>query len=159
MDSQGGMGKFNLLISDKEADIEDFNYLNVTFKEARVFGENNDSFKTLEINSTVDLTHVVGEKAVSVIEVEMEEGNYSKLELHVLETKAQLKNGNSASVKIPSEKLMLTKGFRIKAGEETKFVFDIQVVKKGQKDDYNLRPVISKSGVVGKDIDEIEELD
>lgn len=179
-------GTFVLLISDAEANIEDFESVNVTFSTARIFpvdsvdtndsgvgddnsgengsGEENggNGFETIDLNGvTVDLTQVIGEKAISVLEVELETGTYSKVELTVESVEATLLDGNAADVKIPSENLKIVKQFTIDEGEETKFVFDIQVVKKGSTDEYNLLPVISKSGVVGEDLpeDEVEVID
>lgn len=62
-------------------------------------------------------------------------------------------DGESVDVRVPSGKLMITKPFEIMANRTTKFVFDIHVVKTGAGF-YNLRPVISGSGVAGKDVAE-----
>ena len=69
-------------------------------------------------------------------------------------------DGEQADVKLPSEKLQLTKPFTVEADSSVSFVFDISVVKKG-KGGYNLLPVVSESGVNGKDVDveEVEEED
>jgi hypothetical protein len=152
-------GDFILLVSDKEADIADFDSLIVSFSKARVFESEDDTgFEDFSMDASVDLTQVVGEKAISVLEVSLEEGRYTKVELHVSEVNGTV-NGNSADVKVPSDKLRIVRPFEIKAGETTKFVFDIHVVKNGQKDEYNLLPVIGKSGVVGKDVpdDDVNE--
>lgn len=144
-------GNFELYVSDQPADISDFEYLNVTIGEARIFSENfsdsNDSsFRTFDVNRTVDLTQVVGDKREKILEDELEPGTYQKVELHTADILGVAEN-RSVDVKVPSEKLMITKEFEVVVNETTEFVFDINVVRKGQGG-YNLLPVISESGVV-----------
>ncbi len=115
-------------------------------------GDDNNGFVVRDLDgATVDLTEVVGDKAIGVLDGELEAGRYSKIELY-----AESVDGASVDVKIPSEKLQLTKPFEVVAGESVDFVFDINVVKKGNGG-YNLLPVISESGVAGKDV-EVEEV-
>lgn len=152
-----GTGQFNLLVSDAEADIGNFNYLNVSFGSARIFKtDSNTGFEEFEFEKTVDLTKIVGEKAVSVLEIELPEGTYTKIELDAVGIEAMLLDGNLADIKIPSGTLRIVKPFAIDANKETTFVFDIGVAKKGQGNEYNLLPVVGKSGVIGKDLDEDE---
>lgn len=97
---------------------------------------------------TVDLTEVVGEKAARVLNVELQAGMYSKIELYVTEVIGTV-GGDAVAVTVPSEKLQIAKRFTVAADESTSFVFDIGVVKKGPNG-YNLLPVIAKSGVAGR---------
>ncbi|QLD90722.1 DUF4382 domain-containing protein [Natronomonas salina] len=114
-------------------------------------------FYVLDLDDpTVDLTKVVGDKAVAVFDGELSEGSYQKLELNVADVEG-IVDGEAVEVKVPSEKLQLTKSFEVRAGEELDFVFDINVVKRGNQASYNLKPVISQSGVRGKDV-EVEEV-
>ncbi|MFC7216332.1 DUF4382 domain-containing protein [Saliphagus sp. GCM10025334] len=106
---------------------------------------------------TVDLTNLVGERAVSVFEGELSPGIYRKIELHVSAVEG-IVDGEQANVKLPSEKLQITHSFEIGADDPVDFVFDVNVVKRGQGSDYNLKPVISESGVAGKDV-EVEEVE
>jgi hypothetical protein len=106
--------------------------------------------------ATVDLTQVVGDAAIGVFEGELEVGSYAKIELHV-EAVDGVVDGESVAVKIPSEKLQLTRPFEITAEEPVEFVFDINVVKRGPTNGYILTPVISESGVAGRDV-EYEEV-
>ncbi|MFC7018621.1 MULTISPECIES: DUF4382 domain-containing protein [Haloarcula] len=204
-ESDGGAaastGTFRLLISDRPADIGDFDSLDVTFDSARVFrvqsdeddevdsattateapeteapeteteetttetatteteGESADEagFQTFDLDSpTVDLTEVVGAKAIGVLDGELETGRYAKVELSVAAVEGVV-DGETVPVKVPSEKLQITKPFEVTAEAPVEFVFDINVVKKGPNG-YNLLPVISESGVAGKDV-EIEEVE
>ncbi len=158
-----GKGIFTLLLSDAEADITDFESVNVSFDHARIFQvDSNTGFTEIDLNgASVDLTTVVGELAVPLVQMELDAGTYSKIELYVLDVEAILLDGNTAEVTVPSGKLRIIKPFTIDANTETKFVFDIQIVKKGQTNEYNLFPVVAKSGVVGKDLDEdeVEEIE
>lgn len=145
-------GNFELYISDQPADISDFEYLNVTIGEARIFSENfsnesgDEDFRRFDVNRTVDLTQVVGDRREKVLDDELEPGTYQKVELHTADILGVVEN-RSVDVKVPSEKLMITKEFEVVVNETTEFVFDINVVRKGQNG-YNLLPVISESGVV-----------
>jgi len=149
----GKEDNFDLLVSDLPADIGDFDSLVVEFSEARIFKGGKPVEESIE-GESADLTELVGEKAVSILSTYLEPGRYNKIELHVSSVEG-IVNGTSVDVDVPSNKLMITKNFDVVEGEETKFVFDINVVKKGQGG-YNLLPQISESGVVGKDLDEDE---
>ncbi|MBV0902427.1 DUF4382 domain-containing protein [Haloarcula salina] len=100
--------------------------------------------------ATVDLTEVVGEKAIGVLDGELSAGRYSKIELYAASVEG-IVDGEAVDVKLPSGKLQLTKPFEVVADESVSFVFDINVVKKGNGG-YNLLPVISESGVAGEDV-------
>jgi hypothetical protein len=120
-------------------------------------GEGERGFYTLDLDDvTVDLTQVVGAKAMPVFDGELEPGTYQKVELNVASTEG-IVDGEPAAVKVPSEKLQITKPFEVRAGESVGFVFDINVVKRGQKNSYILKPVISQSGLAGEDVD-VEEV-
>ena len=149
---------FRILVSDAPADIGDFEYLIVHFSSTRIFS--NGGFEERDLNASADLTQLVGGNSTEVLATELEPGTYNKIELYVGSVDAKASN-NSADVTVPSGKLQIVSGFEIVEGEVTTFVFDINVVRKGHTNEYNLLPVISKSGVVGKDLDEddIEEVE
>jgi len=151
--------------TESEANETDTERAAETTTEASDGTEENDDeaddgrgFFVLELDGvTVDLTQVVGEKAMGVFEDDLPTGQYSKIELHAADIEG-IVDGEPASVKIPSGKLQIVKPFEVAAGETVEFVFDINVVKKGQSRDYNLLPVISESGVAGRDVS-VEEVD
>ncbi|WP_281241043.1 DUF4382 domain-containing protein [Haloplanus vescus] len=180
----GALGAFRLLISDQPAAIEDFESLDVTLSSARVFraeegeevtsaavtgtastvteesDDEDDSRGVVEFDLddvTVDLTQVVGDRAVSVLEGELEAGRYSGIELRVASAEGVV-DGESVDVMVPSDRLRIVRPFEVAADTELEFVFDINVVRKGQSGEYNLLPVIGKSGVAGEDVD-VEEVD
>lgn len=146
------LGTFRLLISDTKADIEDFDSLIVTLSKTRIF-KVDEGFEEFTLNKSIDLTQLVGENAISVLEVNLTAGNYTKIELYAGSV-VGIVNGRGVDVKIPSEKLQITQNFVITPDTITTFVFDINVVKKGITEGYNLLPVIAKSGV---DVEVIEK--
>lgn len=107
--------------------------------------------------ASVDLTQVVGDRAMPVLDETLAPGRYTKIELHASDVTG-IVDGEEANVHIPSGKLMLTQPFEVAAGETVSFVFDINVVQRGQGNDYNLLPVIGESGVAGEDVD-VEEVE
>jgi len=222
-------GTFRLLISDAPADIDDFDQLNVTLDEARLFeaseegdeeesddeeddaeeddGENDGSdqdgnetetddtengtaeeeddadedpddggddesdeddegeddeddrgFTVVALDgATVDLTQVIEDDAIAVFDGEIPAGSYQKIELSVTAVEG-IVDGEEVDVKLPSEKLQITNGFEVTPDESVSFVFDINVVKRGPNNGYILKPVISGSGVAGRDV-EVNEID
>lgn len=106
--------------------------------------------------ATVDLTQVIEEDAIAVFDGEIPAGSYEKIELSVSDVEG-IVDGEQVDVKLPSEKLQITNGFEVTPDEAVSFVFDINVVKRGPNG-YILRPVISGSGVAGRDV-EVNEID
>ncbi|MEF8821413.1 MAG: DUF4382 domain-containing protein, partial [Halovenus sp.] len=96
-------------------------------------GAGRGGFYTLDLDgATVDLTQVVDDRAISVFDGELSEGRYTKIELYVADIEGVV-DGEVAEVKVPSGKLQITQSFDVVAGEAVEFVFDINVVKRGQK--------------------------
>jgi hypothetical protein len=178
--SDSGTGEFRLLVSDQPTAIDAFDSLTVTLSSARVFRADpdeelttgvvngtvtdtadeteGDGFVEFDIDSeVVDLTQVKGDRAVSVVEGELEAGRYSGIELHVADAEGVI-DGEDVGVMVPSGRLRIIKPFEISADAELSFVFDINVVQKGPMGEYNLLPVIGKSGVAGDDV-EVEEVE
>ncbi|WP_311171910.1 DUF4382 domain-containing protein [Halobellus ordinarius] len=104
---------------------------------------------------TVDLTEVLGTRAVAVLEGELDEGRYAGIELRVAAAEGVV-DGDTVDVMVPSDRLRIIKPFEIAADAELSFVFDINVVQKGPNGGYNLLPVIGKSGVAGTDVEVAE---
>lgn len=157
-----GEGTMSLYVSDSPADIGDFDLLNVSFYKVRIFKEENETdskWTERSINETVDLTTLIGPNSTRIVNITLTAGNYSKIELYVNHTLG-IVNGNETAVFVPSGKLMMTRNFTLSANDTIRYVFDINVIKRGIQDEYNLLPVISKSGVVGQHLgeDEFEEV-
>lgn len=160
-ETTGPQGEFELLVSDAPAAIGDFDSLDVTFSEARVFRDaagnktdNETEVQQLPLDRTVDLTRVVGVRAVSLLNTTLPAGNYTKIELVASDIDSVV-DGSQVEVMIPPGKLMLTKPFTIGPNSTTRFVFDIQVVLRGSPQNnqgYLLQPVISQSGIANEDV-------
>ncbi|TKX48226.1 DUF4382 domain-containing protein [Halorubrum sp. SD690R] len=115
-------------------------------------------FRVVDLDgATVDLTQVIDEDAIAVFDGELPAGDYEKIELAVSAIEGTV-DGGEVDVKLPSEKLQITNGFEVTADEPVSFVFDINVVKRGKNNGYILKPVISGSGVAGRDV-EVNEID
>ncbi|OYR79893.1 hypothetical protein DJ72_13305 [Halorubrum distributum] len=120
--------------------------------------EEDRGFTVVELDgATVDLTQVVEDDAIAVFDGEIPAGSYEKIELEVSAVEG-IVDGSEVDVKLPSEKLQITNGFEVTPDEEVSFVFDINVVKRGKNNGYILKPVISGSGVAGRDVD-VNEID
>lgn len=120
--------------------------------------EEERGFTVVELDAaTVDLTRVIEDDAIAVFDGEIPAGSYEKIELEVSATEG-IVDGDEVEVKLPSEKLQITNAFEVTPDEELSFVFDINVVKRGPNNGYILQPVISGSGVAGRDV-EVNEID
>lgn len=120
--------------------------------------EEERGFSVIDLEgATVDLTQVIEDDAMAVFDGELPAGSYEKIELYVSAIEG-IVEGESVAVKLPSEKLQITNGFEVSPDESVSFVFDINVVKRGRNNGYILKPVISGSGVAGRDV-EVNELD
>lgn len=148
-DSESSAENFKLYISDQPVDIETFDYVNVTVSEAEAV-LNNES-QNFTVNSTVDLTQVVGDKREEVFSGNLPEGNYSGMAVEVENVEAS-NQGENVTVNIPSEKLRINSEFTVSDQETTEFVFDIHLVRRGQSGEYNLRPTVSESGPVDRNL-------
>ncbi|WP_430504521.1 DUF4382 domain-containing protein [Haloparvum sp. PAK95] len=157
-------GTVNFYISDEENAIDDFQHLNVTITKVGFEKASSDGggWEEYDVdNRTADLTELKGANATLMQSFNLSNGNYTKVFVHVGEVNATLQNGEQVNVKLPSEKLQITKGFTVENGSETNFVFDIAVHKAGNSGKYILKPVISQSGtdVPIRDVDEDDEED
>lgn len=94
----------------------------------------------------VDLTTLQGTNATLLSEFDVPAGTYTAVYLGVSEVNGTLTTGEQVNVKLPSEKLQLTKSFEVGANESIDFVFDIGVHEAGKSGKYILRPVIDESG-------------
>lgn len=179
-------GEFRLLISDEEADISDFDSLNVTVEEVRLEPANeSEEFFTVELDEprTVDLTSVIGDRAQEIINESVPAGEYQKVDLwvedqydspgNVRRTRGLVNQSvvdseegpqrfiteREVQVMVPSGRLQIDQNFTVSPNRTVDFIFDISVVLKGATEEYNLQPDITASGVEGEDVDEHEEVE
>lgn len=147
---------FRLLISDEVNAIEDFEHLYINISTISMHYKGNQSTKWLEFAPTVnpvDLRPLVGEKALAIWNGNVPSGNYTKVFIYVNNVWGNLTSalGNkTVEVKLPSNKLQISKPFMVTDDAVTSFVYDISVVAAGnnsKKDPkYILKPQIAQSG-------------
>lgn len=148
----GPTGELHLFVSDQPNAISEFDHLNVSFSTARVFRTNSSGPTEVQLDgATVDLTRVTGVRAKQVMSSAVSAGEYTKVELEVSGIEAS-ESSEQVDVSVPSGKLMITRNFTVPEDEVVDFVFDIMVVQRGNQG-FNLRPVISQSGVAGRDVE------
>ncbi|MFC7196704.1 DUF4382 domain-containing protein [Halosimplex aquaticum] len=102
---------------------------------------------TRDVNATeVDLSQLRGANATLLQQFDLPAGEYDKVHMEVSEVNGTLTNGDSANVKLPSEKLQLNSEFTVENGSEVDFVYDVTVHEAGKSGKYILKPVVSESG-------------
>lgn len=141
---------FVFLISDEVNAIGDFRSLNVTISKIGLQQEGEAS-QWIELNpqvEVVDLTLLQGDNATEIWNGYVEPGEYTKVFIHVDNVTGILDgaDGGEADVKLPSEKLQISKPFTLSPDLLVSFVFDITVVKAGESGQYILKPQVGQSG-------------
>jgi len=142
---------FRFLISDDVNAIDDFASVNVTISKIGV-QHGSESGNWLEFTpyiSEVDLKPLVGENALEIWSGNLTPGEYSKVFIYVSGVNGILTpalGGEKANVKLPSNKLQISKPFVISEDTATSFVYDVTVVQAGQSGQYILKPQIAQSG-------------
>ncbi|MFB6118866.1 DUF4382 domain-containing protein [Halosegnis sp.] len=141
-------GSVAFYLSDEQNAIDDFKHLNVTVSKVGFQrGGESGNWTTYNVdNRTVDLTRLQGANATLLETYDLPAGNYSKVYVSVSEVNGTLTSGESAEVKLPSEKLQLNQPFSVEANATVEFVYDITVVKRGKSGAYNIKPVVGESG-------------
>ena len=142
---------FRFLISDDVNAIDDFEHIYVTISEIGVQrgGESGNWTEFTPDITEVNLKPLVEENALEIWSGNLTPGEYSKVFIYVSSINGTLTEdlgGAEANVKLPSEKLHISKPFVISENTTTSFVYDITVVKAGQSGQYILKPQIAQSG-------------
>ncbi len=147
-------GNFVFLVSDEVNAIADFSSLNVTIEKVELFHTGN-STQRVEFTPEVkdfDLTLLPGEKTQELWRGNIPEGEYSKVVIYVSRVYGVLKaTGEVLDIKLPSNKLQISKVFQISAGNITSFTYDLTVVKTGNARNggkYILKPQAGESGAI-----------
>ncbi len=145
-------GNFVLLISDDVNAIGDFDSLNVSISRVGLL-LSGDSGRWIEFEPEVrevDLTLVQGDKARKIWRGNVPEGQYAKVFIHVADVRGMLKEtGQMVEVKLPSQKLQISKSFQVSADTVTSFTYDLTVVAAGSPQSgikYILKPQVDQSG-------------
>lgn len=148
----GDEGQLALHVTDAPDDIGDFASLNVTVEKIVLHkkgssDENDTSSKSEHAPSagTFDLTKLVSGNVTTIFADAVPAGDYGKLTLFIRDARGVLVDGGEVDVKAPSGRLFVNTDFTITEGEETDFLFDIQVHETG-KGEYQFKPNATGSG-------------
>ncbi|MFC7070111.1 DUF4382 domain-containing protein [Halobaculum lipolyticum] len=144
--SDAGQSSMDFYLSDEQHAMGDFAHLNVTVTEVGLRKANGSWVEHDVDDRTVDLTTLPGANATKLGTFGVENGTYTKVFVHVDGIDATLENGESTTVKLPSNKLQLNTEFTVGDGEEVDFVYDMSVFEAGNSGKYILKPVVSQSG-------------
>nr|WP_284012827.1 DUF4382 domain-containing protein [Halobaculum sp. DT92] len=155
--SDAGQSSMDFYLSDERNAMGDFAHLNVTVTEVGLRKANGSWVEHDVDDRSVDLTTLPGANATKLGTFGVEDGTYTKVFVHVDEIDATLENGESTTVKLPSNKLQLNTEFTVGNGEDVDFVYDMSVFEAGNSGKYILKPVVSDSGT--SDEVEIEDVD
>ena len=139
---------FRLLISDEPNAIGEFQSLNVTISSIGMHraGEEDGWIELDPEVEPVDLTLLQGDNATAIWSGNITAGDYNKVFIYVDNVTGVLNGGGAANVKLPPEKLQISKPFTVNETGEVNFVYDITVVKAGKSGKYILKPQIAQSG-------------
>jgi hypothetical protein len=153
-------GNFVFLISDDVNAIDDFESLTVYISNIGLV-PSGDSEQSVEFKpevGEVDLTAVKGDKTQQIWKGNVPEDQYSKVFIHVTDVRGVLKEtGQVVEVKLPSQKLHISKPFQVTADTVTSFTYDLTVVAAGSPQSgikYTLKPQVAESGAKQKTKDD-----
>lgn len=142
-------GNFVFLISDDVNAIGDFQSLNISISKIGLQQEG-EGRRWVELNpevEVVDLTLLQGDNAQEIWRGSVPEGKYTKVFIQVSNISGILKaRGRPVSVKLPSERLQISKQFKVTADSVVNFVYDITVVQAGKSGKYIIKPQAGQSG-------------
>ena len=144
---------FRFLISDEVNAIDQFQSLEVSINRIGLL-RGDESGKWIEMppqTPTVDLTQLQGENAEKIWSGTVPDGTYTKVFVYVDSVQGVLaaEPGQTIDVKLPSNKLQLSKSFEIAPGTPLSFVYDLTVIAAGNPKSgikYILKPQIGESG-------------
>lgn len=145
-------GNFVFLISDEVNAIADFESLTVSISKVGLLS-GGDSGQWVEFEpeiAEVDLTLVQGDKTQEIWRGDVPEGQYTAVFIYVADVSGVLKEtGQTVDVKLPSQKLHMSKAFLVTADTVTSFTYDVTVIAAGNAQSgirYILQPLVGQSG-------------
>lgn len=145
-------GNFVFLVSDEVNAIGDFAALNVSIEKVELL-QSGGPERWVEFVPEVkefDLTLLPGDKTQELWRGNIPEGEYTRVVIHVSQVRGTLKaTGQTIEIKLPSNKLQMSKPFQISSGHVTSFTYDLTVVKTGTSRNggkYLLKPQVADSG-------------
>ena len=152
-------GNFVFLISDDVNAIGDFESVDVSISRIGLL-PGGDSREWMEFEpelTEVDLTLVQGDKTQEIWRGNIPEGQYAKVFIQVADVHGILKEtGEEVEIKLPSQKLQISKQFQVTTDTVTSFTYDLTVVAAGSSKSgikYILKPQVDQSGAGSKAIE------
>jgi hypothetical protein len=142
-------GNMAFLISDEVNAIADFSSLYVTIEKVALKSDTGSIEFEPEI-AEVDLTLLPGDVTQEIWRGNIPAGTYSRITIYVSNVHGTLKaNGDTVTVKLPSNKLHINMDFKVTDNSLTSFVFDLTVISTGNSRNqrYQLKPQASESSV------------
>jgi len=158
-------GNFVFLISDDVNAIGDFESVNLSILKVSLLKSGNpDELVEFEPEQgEVDLTLLKGDNTQEIWRGNLPEGQYTNVSIHVSSVLGILKEtGEEVEIKLPSDKLRITKDFQISKDILTTFTYDLTVVAAGSPQSgikYILKPQVDQSGATHKPITQKEKTD
>lgn len=143
--SSDGTGRFALHVTDAPDDIGDFSFLNVTVSKIELTAKDGGKRELDPATATFDLTKLVSGNTTTLFNGTVPVGNFTRLDLSLADALGTLQDGSRVEVQVPSGRIFLNTAFEIAEGQETSFLFDIQVNQEGNGD-YALKPNADGSG-------------
>jgi len=151
-------GNFVFLVSDEVNAIDDFTDLKVWIEKVGLL-QSGSSERWVEFATEVkefDLTLLPGDKTQELWRGNIPEGEYTKVVMYVTQVRGTLKaTGQTIEIKLPSNKLQMSKPFQVSAGSITSFTYDLTVVRTGNARNggkYLLKPQVADSGATQKPV-------
>jgi hypothetical protein len=142
-------GNFIFLISDDVNAIEDFSSVNISISKIgiQLAGDSDEWIEFEPEVREVDLTQVKGEKTQQIWRGNINANQYNNVFIYVDKVSGVLKDTEKETdIKLPSNKIHISKPFSIGENEIVSFTFDITVIKAGGSGQYILKPQIDESG-------------
>ncbi len=145
-------GNFVFLISDDVNAIGDFESVKISISAISLL-KSGDSDQLIEFKpeqGEVDLTLVQGDKTQEIWRGNVPEGEYKNVSIEVAEVHGILKEtGEEVEIKLPSQKLHVSKRFQVSSDKLTTFTYDLTVIAAGSPQSgikYILKPQVDQSG-------------
>jgi hypothetical protein len=149
-------GNFAFLISDDVNAIGDFESVNISISKVSL-QKSNDAGQWIEFEpemTEVDLTLVQGDKTQEIWRGNIPDGIYNQVSIEVSDVIGILKETDETiEVKLPGQKLHISKNFSVSSVDLTTFTYDLTVVAAGSDQNgvgYILKPQADQSGASHK---------
>jgi hypothetical protein len=152
-------GNFAFLISDDVNAIGDFESVVITISEVTLIKSNDEeqSIKFKPVQEEVDLTLVQGDRTQEIWRGDVPEGEYKNVTIEVEKVSGVLEEtGGDIEIKLPSQKLHVSKRFQVNADGFTTFTYDLTVISTGSPqsgEKYILKPQVDQSRAEQKPIE------